>query len=93
MHRAHELGCRLIPGFMPRFSQFFASQKRLWQQQRELEQLRKEIVTLRAQNQSMKEGMRRCISCDYRIDYKDRQGQAPIGNSNNDCNRENEKCP
>ena len=41
----------------------------------------------------MKEGMRRCTSCDYRIDYKNRQGQAPIGNFNNDCNRENEKCP
>ena len=69
---------------MHKFTQFFASQKRLCQQQRELEHLRKEIEALRDQNKSMKEGMRRCLSCDYRIDYKTRQGQALSENSNED---------
>ena len=35
-------------------------------------------AALRAQNQSMREGMRRCVTCDYRIDFKNRQGQAPV---------------
>ena len=69
---------------MYKFPQFFANQKRLWQQQRELDYLRKEVTELREQNKSMKEGMRRCLSCDYRIDYKTRQGQALNENSNED---------
>ena len=62
----------------------FSAQKRLWQQQRELDQLREELTKLRAQNDSMREGMRRCVTCDYRIDFKQRQdagseaGQAPV---------------
>ena len=69
---------------MYKFPQFFANQKRLWQQQRELDYLRKEVTELREQNKSMQEGMRRCLSCDYRIDYKTRQGQALNENSNED---------
>ena len=69
---------------MHKFPQFFANQKRLCQQQRELEHLRKEVEALREQNKSMKQGMRRCLSCDYRIDYKTRQGQALTENSNED---------
>ena len=69
---------------MYNFSQFFANQKRLCQQQRELDCLRKEIAALQEQNKGMKEGMRRCLSCDYRIDYKTRQGQALTENSNED---------
>lgn len=26
----------------------------------------------------MREGMRRCVTCEYRLDYKARQGDAPI---------------
>ena len=69
---------------MHNFLQFFANQKRLWQQQRELDYLRKEVTELREQNKSMQEGMRRCLSCDYRIDYKTRQGQALTKNPNED---------
>ena len=67
---------------MNRLSTIFASQKRLWQQERELRQLRREVAALRQQNTSMKEGMRRCVSCEYRIDYKQRQGQALNEDSN-----------
>ena len=49
------------------------ARKRLWQQEREVDQLREELNTLRAQNDSMREGMRRCVTCEYRIDFKQRQ--------------------
>ncbi len=57
---------------------WFASQRRLFAQQREIDQLKQELATLRAQNASMREGMRRCVTCDYRLDFKNRQGRAPI---------------
>ena len=63
---------------MSRFSQFFASQREVSQLRRELESLRKENTQLRAQNDSMRAGMRRCVTCDYRLDFKNRQGDAPI---------------
>jgi cell division protein FtsB len=61
---------------MAKLWEFLSTRKRLWQQQRELVQLRKEVSTLRAQNDSMREGMRRCVTCDYRIDFKRRQNDA-----------------
>ena len=56
-----------------KLSQFLSTQKSLWQLQQEVAALRKENATLKAQNASMREGMRRCVTCDYRIDYKQRQ--------------------
>jgi hypothetical protein len=53
--------------------EILTARKRLWQQEREVEQLREELNTLRAQNDSMREGMRRCVTCEYRIDFKQRQ--------------------
>jgi cell division protein FtsB len=61
---------------MAKLLEIFSAQKRLWQQRQEIEQLRGEVATLRAQNDSMREGMRRCVSCDYRIDFKARQDSA-----------------
>ncbi len=58
---------------MVKLSDMFYARKRLWQQAREIAQLRDELTTLRAQNASMREGMRRCVTCDYRIDFKQRQ--------------------
>jgi uncharacterized protein with PIN domain len=58
---------------MIRLSDVFSPQIRLWQQEREIAQLREQVATLRAQNDSMREGMRRCVTCDYRIDFKRRQ--------------------
>lgn len=54
---------------------FFSVQKRLWQQGQEIAQLRDEVARLRAQNDSMRQGMRRCVTCEYRIDYKRRQDE------------------
>lgn len=53
--------------------EILTARKRLWQQEREVEQLREELNKLRAQNDSMREGMRRCVTCEYRIDFKQRQ--------------------
>ena len=50
-----------------------SAQKRLRQQHREINQLQKELTRLRVQNESMREGMRRCVTCEYRIDFKERQ--------------------
>lgn len=61
---------------MPKLRDLFASQQRLWQQAREIEELKQRLTTLQMQNDSMRKGMRRCVSCDYRIDYKNRQDQA-----------------
>lgn len=61
-----------------------APRSRLLQQERDIRQLKKELAALQAQNSSMREGMRRCMTCDYRIEYKNRQGQAPVDNSNPD---------
>jgi cell division protein FtsB len=61
-----------------KLTQFFAGRKDLWQLQQELAALRKENTALKAQNDSMRSGMRRCVTCEYRIDYKQRQGSAPV---------------
>jgi hypothetical protein len=58
---------------MAKLLAIFSAQKRLWKQRQEIEQLRSEVAKLRAQNDSMREGMRRCVTCDYRIDFKQRQ--------------------
>ena len=58
---------------MAKLLEILSAQKRLWQQSREIEQLRSELAKLRVQNDSMREGMRRCVTCDYRIDFKQRQ--------------------
>ena len=62
---------------MPGLFELLATQKRLLRQQREIKKLRAEVAMLQSQNASMREGMRRCISCEYRIDFKKRQGSAP----------------
>ena len=51
----------------------FSGQKRLWQQRQEIDTLRAELDKVRLQNTSMREGMRRCVTCEYRIDFKKRQ--------------------
>ncbi|MFK8020572.1 MAG: hypothetical protein AB8B86_12435 [Pseudomonadales bacterium] len=52
-----------------------APQRTLVLQKREIAQLKDELEKLKKQNDSMRDGMRRCTSCDYRIDFKKRQGK------------------
>ena len=63
---------------MPRLRDLFAPQQQLWQQAREIKDLKQQLTKLQMQNDSMREGMRRCVTCEYRIDFKNRQGQADI---------------
>jgi len=69
---------------MSKLSEFFAAQKRLLRQDREISRLRAEVAQLQSLNSSMREGMRRCVSCEYRIDFKNRQGQPSAGDTNQD---------
>lgn len=59
---------------MAGFGEWFDRQRTVARQALEIKQLKAELETLRAQNASMREGMRRCTTCEYRIDYKQRQG-------------------
>jgi len=67
-----------------KLSELFNSQKRLWKQDREIKRLQAEVAELKSQNASMRGGMRRCVTCEYRIDFKNRQGQAPVEKPNTD---------
>ena len=60
---------------MSKLMAFFSRQKQAVDQQHEIKKLKAEVEKLRDQNESMRAGMRRCTSCDYRIDYKKRQGK------------------
>lgn len=53
--------------------EIFFARKRLWQYRQEIDTLRTELDKLQQQNDSMREGMRRCVTCEYRIDVKQRQ--------------------
>mgnify|MGYP001812186379 FL=1 len=78
MHRADELANRPVNTVWNLF-ELFAPQKRLLQQEQEIARLRRELQAMQTRNESMRDGMRRCISCEYRIDYKRRQDQALDG--------------
>lgn len=59
---------------------FLAPRAELLKQQQRIRELEQELTELRTQNDSMREGMRRCVSCEYRIDYKARQGKTETKN-------------
>lgn len=50
---------------------FLQRELKLIEQGRELKRLREEVATLKAQNNSMRAGMRRCVTCDYRLASKE----------------------
>ena len=57
---------------MSKLAEFLTTRKRLFSQDLEIKRLQTEVAQLKAQNSSMREGMRRCVSCDYRIDFNNR---------------------
>jgi len=71
-----------------RLSGLFSAQRRVLRLRREVAQLRRENDTLKAQNESMRQGMRRCVTCEYRLDFKTRQGSAPVLSDNNPPSRQ-----
>lgn len=58
--------------------ELFSPRLRLLEQERRIRQLEHDLQQLEVQNASMREGMRRCVTCEYRLDFKDRQNAAPI---------------
>lgn len=50
---------------------FFARERRLAQQGKEILRMRNEMERLHAQNESLRTAMRRCTTCDYRLMAKD----------------------
>lgn len=53
---------------MPDLFAIFAWERRIQQQKREIRDLRQEIETLRVKNENMREAMRRCLACEYRLE-------------------------
>mgnify|MGYP000024953384 FL=1 len=58
--------------------EFLSTQCNVMQLRQEVAALRKRNVRLESQNESMRQGMRRCVTCEYRLDVKSRQGNAPV---------------
>ena len=58
--------------------EFFSTQWNVVQLRQEVATLRKRNARLELQNDSMRQGMRRCVTCEYRLDVKSRQGSAPV---------------
>ncbi len=48
--------------------EFFAREKVFYSQKREIENLRTEVEQLREQNEKINRAMRRCLTCEYRLD-------------------------
>jgi hypothetical protein len=51
-----------------RLSQLVARERVLHRQNREIAKLRAEVQQLRAHNEKINRAMRRCLTCDYRLD-------------------------
>ena len=52
---------------------FFAPRQKLLTQAQKIKRLEQQVSELRMQNDSMRAGMRRCLTCDYRLEAKQRQ--------------------
>jgi uncharacterized coiled-coil protein SlyX len=48
--------------------EFLTRERRLWEQERRIRELSAELDELREQNERMRTAMRRCITCEYRIE-------------------------
>ena len=53
---------------MTRLLDVLSRERRLLAQAREIRALRQEVEKLRQQNERMQAGMRRCLTCDYRLE-------------------------
>ena len=61
---------------MPTLSELFAREARLLQQQKELQGLRKEVDSLQTQNERLRQAMRRCLTCEYRLEVVGVRGES-----------------
>ena len=51
-------------------------ERRMLRQQRELRELRRELAQLREQHERTRAAMRRCLTCDYRLESLERRSEA-----------------
>ncbi len=51
-----------------KLSEFFARARVLHSQKREIETRRAEVEQIRLQNEKINRAMRRCLTCEYRLD-------------------------
>ena len=58
---------------MPKLLEILAQERRMREQKREIRELREEIEKLRTKNERMREAMRRCLTCDYRLEVDGRR--------------------
>ena len=58
---------------MPKLLEILAQERRMREQKREIQELREEIEKLRTKNERMREAMRRCLTCDYRLEVDGRR--------------------
>jgi len=58
---------------MPKLLEILAQERRLREQNREIHELREAMEKLRTQNERMREAMRRCLTCDYRLEVDGRR--------------------
>ena len=66
---------------MRKIADFFRREKLVLSQQKEIAALRRETEKLQQQNESMREGMRRCTTCEYRIEIKQQQDNKREGDT------------
>lgn len=59
---------------MPGLRDFLSPRAMLLAQQCRIKELETQVAELQAQNDSMRQGMRRCLTCSYREEFKLRQG-------------------
>jgi len=63
---------------MRKLGEILDRERRLLSQQREINGLREELRKLQEQNARMRDGMRRCTTCDYRLEVvARREAEAP----------------
>jgi len=53
---------------MTKLMEIFARERKLREHKRELDELRGEVEKLRIQNERMRAAMRRCLTCEYRLE-------------------------
>ena len=58
---------------MAKLLEILAQERRLREQKREIRELREEIEKLQTKNERMREAMRRCLTCDYRLEVDGRR--------------------
>jgi len=58
---------------MPGILEILAQERRLRAQKHEIAELRQQLGSLHSQNERMRKAMRRCVTCEYRIEVDTRR--------------------